>query len=116
MSTPLPPEVPEVDLERFEEAKAGGAPVIDVRQPEEYDAGHVAGARLMPLSEVGMRVREVPAGGPVYVICLSGSRSQRAAEFLRKNGIDARNVAGGTKAWVESGRPVVLGPRPDGPS
>ncbi|MGI9032362.1 MAG: rhodanese-like domain-containing protein [Acidimicrobiales bacterium] len=103
-----------MDLERFEQARAGGAPVIDVRQPEEYDGGHVPGARLIPLSEVGMRVREVPADGPVYVICLSGSRSQRAAEFLRRQGIDALNVAGGTKAWVESGRPVATGPRPGG--
>ncbi|MFN2606799.1 MAG: rhodanese-like domain-containing protein [Acidimicrobiales bacterium] len=110
---PPPPDgVPEATVEELEAARAEGAPLIDVRQPEEYDAGHVPGARLIPLSEVGMRVRQLPAEGPVYVICLSGSRSLRAADFLRRQGVDARNVAGGTKAWVESGRAVVPGPRP----
>lgn len=86
--------------------------MIDVRQPDEYDAGHVPGARLIPLAEVGMRVQEIPAEGPVYVICLSGGRSARATDYLRRQGVDARSVAGGTKAWVESGRPVIQGSHP----
>jgi len=109
---PPPPEVPEVDLDQLDGARAQGAPVLDVRQPEEYDAGHVPGARLIPLSEVARRVGEVPAEGRVYVICLSGSRSAKATEFLRRRGVDARNVAGGTKAWAESGRPLARGPLP----
>lgn len=109
---PPPAATPEVDVDELDRAVAAGAPVIDVRQPDEYDAGHVPGARLIPLSEVALRAREVRADGPVYVVCLSGSRSLKAAEFYRRNGIDARSVAGGTKAWVESGRPVVRGPLP----
>ena len=109
---PPPPATPEVDVDELESAMADGAPVVDVRQPEEYDAGHVPGARLIPLSEVALRASEVAADGPVYVVCLSGSRSLKAAEFYRRKGIDARSVAGGTKAWVESGRPVVRGPLP----
>lgn len=109
---PPPPDVPEVDLDQLDEARAGGAAVVDVRQPEEYDGGHVPGARLIPLSEVAGRVGEVPTDVPVYVICLSGSRSAKATEFLRRQGVDARNVAGGTKAWAESGRPLVTGPLP----
>lgn len=104
--------MPEVDVDQLDAARAEGAPVIDVRQPEEYDAGHVPGARLIPLSEVGMRLAEVPTDATVYVICLSGSRSLRATEFLRAKGVDALSVSGGTKAWIESGRTVVRGPTP----
>ncbi len=109
---PPPPIVPEVDLDQLDGARAQGAPVIDVRQPDEYDTAHVPGARLIPLGEVAARVAEVPADGTVYVICQSGSRSARATDFLRGQGIDAQNVAGGTKAWIESGRAVARGPEP----
>ena len=109
---PPPPVVPEVDVDELDAARAEGAPVIDVRQPDEYDAGHVPGARLIPLAEVAARVAEVPVDGTVYVICLSGSRSARATDYLRRRGIDALNVAGGTKAWVDSGRAVTRGPLP----
>jgi rhodanese-related sulfurtransferase len=109
---PPPPVVPEVDLDQLDAARAEGAPVIDVRQPDEYDAAHVPGARLIPLNEVATRVGEVPTDGTVYVICQSGSRSARATDFLRRQGIDAQNVAGGTKAWIESGRTVARGPGP----
>jgi rhodanese-related sulfurtransferase len=106
------PSVPEVDVDELDRARGEGSPVIDVRQPDEYDAGHVPGARLIPLAEVGMRAHEVPTEGAVYVICLSGSRSARATEFLRRQGVDARSVAGGTKAWIESGRAVTSGSQP----
>ncbi len=112
MMPPVPPPVPEVDVDELDQARADGAAVIDVRQPDEYDSGHVPGARLIPLAEVGARVGEVPAEGPVYVICLSGVRSAKATEFLRNHGVDARSVAGGTKAWVASGRPVTHGSHP----
>jgi rhodanese-related sulfurtransferase len=54
----------------------------------------------------------VPTDGEVLVICQTGARSARATDFFRRQGIDARNVAGGTKAWVESGRTVARGPQP----
>ncbi len=103
---------PEVDIDELEHARAEGSPVIDVRQPDEYDTGHVPGARLIPLAEVGMRLQEIREEGPVYVICLSGGRSARATEFLRRQGVDARSVAGGTKAWIDSGRPIAQGSKP----
>jgi len=108
----MPEPVPEVDVDELDRARADGAPVIDVRQPDEYDSGHVPGAQLIPLDEVGMRQAEIPPDDPIYVICLSGGRSAKATEFLRKQGRDARSVAGGTKAWIESGRPVVHGSSP----
>ena len=102
----------EVDIEALAAASAGGAVVIDVRQPEEYVAGHVAGAQLIPLADVVARLDEVPADRPVYIICQSGVRSLKAAQFLRASGYDATSVAGGTQAWIDSGRQVVRGPRP----
>jgi rhodanese-related sulfurtransferase len=104
---------PEVDVEELAAARAEGAPVIDVRQPEEYEAAHVPGAKLIPLADVVARVGEVPTDRPVYVICQSGGRSLRAAEYYRSRGVDAYSVAGGTKAWVEAGKPATRGPLPE---
>ncbi len=103
---------PEVDVDELARAQAGGATIIDVRQPDEYDAGHVPGARLIPLDEVARRVNEVPRDEPVYVVCLSGGRSEKAARFYRAQGIDAYSVTGGTKEWVSRGQPTVSGPHP----
>lgn len=69
--------------------------VIDVRQPGEFAQGHVPGSRLIPLGELGARLGEIPGGGPVYVICRSGTRSGMAARQLTAAGIDACNVSGG---------------------
>jgi rhodanese-related sulfurtransferase len=108
----MPVPVPEVDVDELDSRRAEGAPLIDVRMPDEYEAFHVPGAALLPLPQVAARIGEVPRDGPVYLICGSGGRSRRAAEFLRTRGIDAVNVAGGCKAWVESGRPVATGHEP----
>jgi rhodanese-related sulfurtransferase len=104
---------PEIDVEELAAARAGGpVPLVDVRQPEEYEAVHVPGAKLIPMADVMARVGEIPTEGPVYVICQSGSRSQRAADFLRTRGIEAYTVAGGTKAWAEAGHETAHGPFP----
>jgi thioredoxin 1 len=102
---------PEVDVGELERARSGGAVVIDVREPDEYAAGHVAGAQLVPLSTVPQAVHRLPTDRPVYVICQSGRRSLDAAQFLLRHGIDARSVAGGTSAWAGSGRAVETGSR-----
>ena len=101
--------VTEVDLGAFAAAHADGAFVIDVREPQEYVAGHVPGARHMPLARVPHRTGELPGGEPVYVICASGNRSLTAAQFLAGRGIDARSVMGGTGGWQARGLPVVRG-------
>jgi len=84
--------------------------LIDVREPHEYVAGHVAGAILIPLSEFGDRLGEIPDAQPLHIICRSGARSMRAAEALASTGIAAVNVSGGTLGWIDSGRPLVVGP------
>jgi rhodanese-related sulfurtransferase len=105
---------PEVSVEELAAARAAGpVPLVDVRQPEEYEAAHVPGAKLIPLADVVARVGEVPTDRPVYVICQSGGRSLRAAEYYRSRGVDAYSVAGGTKAWVEAGKPATRGPLPE---
>ena len=104
---------PEISVDELAAALEGGlVPLVDVRQPEEYEAGHVPGAKLIPLADVVARAGEIPTDQPVYVICQTGARSQRAADFYRNRGIDAYNVAGGTKAWVEAGRATAHGPFP----
>lgn len=102
-------DVPEVEVGEVPGAMAAGAPLVDVREPAEYDEVHAVGARLVPLGEVLDRAGELPTDGPVYLICRSGARSARAAEALRARGIDAVNVAGGTLAWVDAGLPVASG-------
>ena len=91
-------------------AHPNGATVVDVREPVEYLGGHVPGAIPMPMAQVGDRLSEIPKTGPVYVICAAGGRSRKAAEFLRANGVDAINIAGGTRAWIAAGHPVATGP------
>lgn len=105
-------EVPEIDVAALAELRSEGAPVIDVREPDEYEDGHVPGAQLIPLTTVPDRIDEVPADGTLYVICAKGGRSLRAAEFYRSQGLEAVNVAGGTTAWIEAGQPVNTGMEP----
>lgn len=105
-------DVPEIDVGALAQRVDEGAYLLDVRQPDEYADGHVPGSRLLPLGQVVERAGEVPAGETVYVICRSGSRSQKAAEFLRSQGVDAVNVAGGMLAWADGERPVATGDQP----
>ena len=104
--------VPEIDIDEFARRREQGAPVIDVRELDEYQEAHVPGATLIPLATVPDRLSDVPAEHDVLVICKSGARSMRAAEFLAANGISATNVAGGTMAWIDSGRPIAEGDEP----
>ncbi|MFE9648330.1 rhodanese-like domain-containing protein [Streptomyces sp. NPDC006365] len=96
----------EVTQEAFAAAWADGALVVDVREADEYAAGHVPGARPMALRTVPTRCGELPADRPVYVICASGNRSRTAADWMTSRGVDAYSVTGGTGAWARAGRPV----------
>ncbi len=100
--------IPEIDIDSFIAAHAGGV-VLDVREPFEYVAGHVPGARLVPLAQVHAVRHEIPAGERVYVICATGNRSKTAAGWLRDAGIDAVSVATGTSGWISRGKAVVAG-------
>lgn len=101
----------EVDVATLAAARADGAVVIDVREPQEFEDGHVPGARLIPLATVPYRVDDVPREGRVFVICQSGNRSRAAAQTLARAGRQVATVIGGTVAWIAAGHPVVSGPR-----
>lgn len=86
---------------------ADDALVLDVREQDEWDAGHVPGAVHIPMSEVPDRVSEVPmVSGALPVICKAGGRSARVAAWLAGNGHSVVNVAGGTGAWAAAGKPM----------
>lgn len=106
-------DVTEIDVDTLERYLSAGAPLIDVRQPDEYAAAHVPGARLMPMDELPELLDEIPMDVPVYVICQSGGRSHRVAQWLLAQGYEASNVAGGTVAWIEAGKPTVSGTQAD---
>jgi rhodanese-related sulfurtransferase len=106
------PQVPEIDVDELARRRDEGAPVLDVREDDEYASGHVPGATHIPLGQVPDRTAEVPTDRTVYVVCRSGGRSAKAVQVLRAAGIDAVNVAGGTLAWVDAGQPVADGSEP----
>lgn len=82
--------------------------LLDVREQEEWDAGHAPGAQHLPMREVPTRLDEVPSDRDVVVVCRSGARSARVVEFLLGNGWrQVRNLDGGMQDWVAVGRPLV---------
>ncbi len=85
---------------------AGEVTLIDVRDRDEYARGHILGALLIPLPELVDRLAEVPTGRTVHVVCQSGRRSAEGADLLTRHGVDAVSVAGGSRGWIASGRPV----------
>ena len=84
-----------------------GAWLLDVREQDEWDRGHAPSAHLVPLSELGARVAEIPTEQQVMVVCLRGARSLRAATALAESGVDAVNVSGGMLAWSAAAGPLV---------
>jgi rhodanese-related sulfurtransferase len=91
------------------ELPADGVTLLDVREDDEWAAGHAPGAVHIPLGELPTRVEELaklPDNQPLYVVCRSGGRSARATAWLNASGWEAVNVAGGMKSWHAEGRPV----------
>jgi rhodanese-related sulfurtransferase/rubrerythrin len=97
------------------EKKEGSFSLLDVRQPGEYQAGHVPGAILLPLPELPDRMAEVDHTKPVIVYCRSGNRSRSAAALLAGDGVEVFNMNGGMLAWggqaatgpAEAGRELI---------
>ena len=91
----------------------GGAILLDVREPHEWQAGHAPKARHIPLAQLASRAKELPAGRPIVTVCRSGARSSRAATLLARDGRQVSNLAGGMHAWARADLPVVAkGGRP----
>jgi rhodanese-related sulfurtransferase len=96
--------IPEVDPAAAAALVRDGALLLDVREPDEWEAGHAPGAVHLPL---GRLPNERPAPGcRIVVVCRSGRRSAEATRALLAWGYDAVNLAGGMQAWAAAGLPV----------
>src|SRR5262245_32358207 len=97
------------------EVEVGGVPlelpraltVLDVREDDEWAAGHIDGAVHIPLMQVPGRLPELPPDQQVLVVCKVGARSAQATAYLQAQGVDAVNLAGGLVAWQRAGRSLV---------
>jgi rhodanese-related sulfurtransferase len=85
-----------------------GAYLLDVREPDEWEAGHAPDAHHMPMMEVPARLAEVPTDAEVVVVCRSGGRSGQVTSYLLGNGWEnVRNLDGGMQSWAGVGRDLV---------
>jgi sulfur-carrier protein adenylyltransferase/sulfurtransferase len=89
------------EARRFiDDTQSDALTILDVRQPEEYQAGHIPGATLIPLPQLSDRLTEIDQGKPTVVYCAIGGRSRVAAQMLAGRGFDTvYNLSGGFKAW-----------------
>lgn len=99
--------IPALDVERARERLDGGAVVLDVREPGEWNAGHVEGSAWIPMGELASRQDELPDDRLLVVVCHSGNRSARVTQALVAAGYDAANLVGGLEAWAQAGHPLV---------
>jgi rhodanese-related sulfurtransferase len=103
----LPAEVSVAEALALRES---GAFILDVRQPEEWDAVHIPDATLIPLGELASRVNEVPRDQQVVVVCRSGNRSAQGRDILLGAGFPSvTSMAGGMNDWAASGYPTATG-------
>jgi rhodanese-related sulfurtransferase len=101
--------VPNVEVSEVPVELPEGKVLLDVREADEWAAGHAPDALHIPMSELASRLEELPADSELYVICRSGGRSARVTQYLNANGWDAVNVDGGMQHWSAQGRPLVSG-------
>jgi rhodanese-related sulfurtransferase len=95
------PSVPEISTQEAEaRLKKEPTPmVLDVREPDEYEAGHIPGSKLVPLGTLDQHLDELPKDREIVVVCRSGGRSAHATQLLKHSGYKAFNMAGGMLAW-----------------
>ena len=100
----------EVSVTEAAKLRDQGAFMLDVREPDEWQAGHIPGATLIPLGELSSRISEVPADQQVVVVCRSGNRSAQGRDILRAAGItQSTSMAGGMNDWTAQGLETVSG-------
>ena len=101
------PVVAQTDVAGLPAEFGPGTVLLDVREDDEWQRGHAADARHIPMGEVPARFDEIDPQAKLYVICKAGGRSQKVAQYLARNGYEPVNVSGGMLAWANAGRPVV---------
>ncbi len=104
---PLPSITPQALSEKLKDAKR--PLVLDVREPEEYREGHIAGAKLMPLGELLGKMKSLPKDKEIVCVCASGSRSHSASKMLLNEGYNVINMSGGMFTWQRARLPVKKG-------
>jgi len=92
-----------------EAIEAGNIRLIDVREADEYRAGHVPTAEFITISTIPLRLADLPRDQKFHFICESGGRSWQVCSYLEMQGYQVVNVVGGTGAWRSSGRPLTQG-------
>jgi rhodanese-related sulfurtransferase len=100
-------EMTNVDAARAQEMIQEGALLLDVREDDEWDAGHAANALHVALSSVPDVLGDLPRDRVIVCVCRSGGRSARAGNFLTEQGFDVVNLEGGMTAWRDSGLELV---------
>lgn len=98
-------DVPEIGPHDCRVRIESGAFLLDVRNADEWTAGHATDAVWIPMDEIEQRRDELPTDREIVVICKSGGRSAAVTEALRSWGHDAVNLAGGSLAWKAEGLP-----------
>ena len=101
------PDVDHIDPVESTRRVDAGALLLDVRNPNEWKAGHAEGAAWIPMGELAERQEELPTDREIVVICKTGGRSAQVAKALLAAGYGAVNVAGGSEAWRSAGMPIV---------
>jgi rhodanese-related sulfurtransferase len=100
-------DIPSASVAGVPDPLPEGVLVLDVRENDEWAAGHVEGSTHVPLMELGDHLADLPLVGQTLVVCRSGHRSAHATAYLRELGIEAVNLDGGLAAWQQAGRPLV---------
>jgi len=101
----------EINAASASELRDQGAFVLDVREPDEWAAGHIPGATLIPLGQLASRLAEVPQDQQIVVVCRSGNRSATGRDILLDAGFaEVTSMGGGMNAWVSRGLETVTGP------
>ncbi len=100
-------EIPEVDVEEARRRIGSGALLLDVREPDEWTAGHAPEAEHLPMGHIAESRERLPTDRTILAVCRSGGRSARVTAALVSWGYDVVNVAGGMQAWAAHGFAVV---------
>jgi rhodanese-related sulfurtransferase len=91
--------------EAADRVEAGEADLVDVREPYEWDAGHIEGARHVPLPELAEFAQTLDPARPVVFVCRVGGRSAMATDAFRQAGFEAYNLGGGMVGWARARLP-----------